>query len=710
MRHRGVAPLGILAGAFGIGISFVLIITFLSLNQPYLGVGFSTSADGKHVFVGKQGSVPEKVSGIVSPEGSMDLLPLDLTIEPDGAMGDYKTYGTFLSRQEKLAEIQRGEPFTILTESGSSLGIIPSDRGRPVYTLPYGFWIQVCVGLVSFLVSASVFAFRQSSAPARYLLLSGVATLIFAPAAALYSTRELALPGTLFRWMNDLNFFGGSLFAASFAALLLHYPKKLAPWWVGVSVVFLFVVWFVAQQIGLFESMTFARRFLVMIAVLATFILAGVQWVGTRRDPVARAALKWFLLSWILGTGLFAICILLPQLFGIDTSRYQGYSFLLFILVYAGLAFGIIRYRLFELGAWWRSILVWSSILLLLTVLYFTLVVGLRLNPGMALAIAVIFGVIFRVLSRNWLWGTLISPPDSRREELFSRVVGVALGSQVDQKALWEKFLTRLFNPLDLKPAPPGTVDVTISGDGAVMIIPAVGASGALLLEYPDGGSRLFSRADSSLARESWKMLAHALESRDAHESGVAEERSRIALDIHDNISSQLLCALHSPDVERKDLRIRETMAEIREMIRGSSTGNFTLEETLAELRFETGNRLAAAEIDLVWSCDEFPAETIAPGLPHALRSVIREGVSNIIKHSGASRVEVSLTVDGRNLSLLIADDGCGFDHSLKSEGSGLSNFHTRLQPFGAEVGISSSPEGTRITATILLEKLSSVS
>ena len=119
----------------------------------------------------------------------------------------------------------------------------------------------------------------------------------------------------------------------------------------------LFLVWFTAQQAGAFDSMTFARRFLVMIAIFASFALAGVHWFVTRRDPVARAALKWFLLSWILGTGLFGIGILLPQLFGLDTSRFQGYAFLLFILVYAGLAFGILRYRLFELGDWWRRVL-----------------------------------------------------------------------------------------------------------------------------------------------------------------------------------------------------------------------------------------------------------------------------------------------------------------------------------------------------------------
>src|SRR5690606_11497320 len=143
----------------------------------------------------------------------------------------------------------------------------------------------------------SVFAFRSREISARYLLLSRAATLTFAPLAAVYSTRELAAPGMLCRWLSDLNFLGGRLFAGSFVALLLHYPKRIAPAKVGAGIVLLYGVWFVAQQAGAFESMTFARRFLVVAGLGSTFVLAGVHWVRTKNDPVARAALQWFLLS-----------------------------------------------------------------------------------------------------------------------------------------------------------------------------------------------------------------------------------------------------------------------------------------------------------------------------------------------------------------------------------------------------------------------------
>lgn len=89
----------------------------------------------------------------------------------------------------------------------------------------------------------------------------------------------------------------------------------------------------------------------------------------------------------------------------------------------------------------------------------------------------------------------------------------------------------------------------------------------------------------------------------------------------------------------------------------------------------------------------------------HALRSVIREGISNVIKHSQATRAAVSLTLQKNKMHLLIADDGRGFDTDVKSGGSGLSNFRNRLQPFGGEVKITSSHKGTEISAAIPLEE-----
>jgi hypothetical protein len=297
-----LAPVTLFAMAIALGIGVVVVVTLLAHQQPWLGLKLAPAADGGAVVRTAKGPSTDIPKGTVfmaveSEHDRMDLLPLDLITEPDGALGDFTTYQRFLERQDRLARIQSSEEVIFTSRDGQQFVVRPVLSGRPLRDFPVDFWVQCLVGLIAWLVSAAVFVFNRNEASARYLLLSGASTLLFAPAAAVYTTRELAVPGALLQCASDLNFLGGSLFAASFVGLLLVYPRRIAPAWVGPAVVALYVVWFAAQQLGVFESMTFARRFLVMIGVATTFVLAGLHWRISSRDPLARAKLLWFLLS-----------------------------------------------------------------------------------------------------------------------------------------------------------------------------------------------------------------------------------------------------------------------------------------------------------------------------------------------------------------------------------------------------------------------------
>ncbi len=207
-----IAPRAILAGALAISIAVLVTIVVLAQAQPRLGIALGIGEDGETITIEREGLAALEVHEVSGGGESVLLEPLDLAIEPDGAMGTYRTYDKFLKRQQKLSEIQKADSIQFRTATGEVISIISEKRGRSLTQLPVSFWVQLSVGVIAFLISAAVFAFRSGELSARYLLLSGISTLIFAPAAALYSTREFALPGDLFRWVNDLNFLGGSLF------------------------------------------------------------------------------------------------------------------------------------------------------------------------------------------------------------------------------------------------------------------------------------------------------------------------------------------------------------------------------------------------------------------------------------------------------------------------------------------------------------------
>lgn len=692
--------------AVAVGMAVVGIVLMIAHRQPWLGLVLKPAADGVVVAAssGPGAGIPAgtRIETVSGNGGMVRLRALDLAIEPDGTMGDYETYREFLERQDELARVLAAGEIRLSTVGGGEKTVVPDRRGRPFASFPPDFWVQLVVGLAAWLVSATVFAFRPKDAAARYLLLSGAATLLFSPAAAIYSTRELALDGTLFRWANDLNFFGGSLFIASFVALLLHYPRRLGPGWLGISVVALFVGWFVAQQTGLFQSMTFARRFLVMIGVGATFILAGFHWFRTRGKPVERAALQWFLLSWMLGTSLFALFILLPQLFGVDTSSLQGYSFLLFLLVYGGLAFGILHYRLFEMGVWWRRIAVWTLTVLLLVLLDMMFLFGLGMSQGISLSLTLLIcGVVWLPL-RTWMWSRLRRTRQAHPAEWLGRVMDVALAPSVEMRdERWRKLLDEAFSPLGMEAEATRSGEVALGDEGLSMMVPGVGKLPSLRIRFVAGGRRLFSPMDAKLAGELVKALEHAFASRSAYEAGVAEERGRIARDIHDNIGAQLLAALHSEGADRKDARIRETLEDLRAVINDSPAEALTLDEAFAELRVESAERLAAAGIGLRWSGDGCDRTMLDSSTVHALRSILREAVSNVIRHSGARQTLVKVSNGDGSLRLRIEDDGDGCRNHDDTRGSGLSNMRARLARLGGSLELVRPDRGTRLSIHI---------
>jgi len=291
------------------------------------------------------------------------------------------------------------------------------------------------------------------------------------------------------------------------------------------------------------------------------------------------------------------------------------------------------------------------------------------------------------------------------REALFEKAVDVALTPPgQSQSTRWRELMSELFDPLRIKPAP-HSERVEIGAEGLKMTIPAVGEIAAIDLEYGYGGRRLFSPRDRTLAGELVSMLRHAIESRRSFEKGVAEERRRIARDMHDNIGAQLLGALHSRETERKDTMIRETLSDLRDIINNASRTGLPLDETLADLRMETAERLSSAGIALEWKIDAHPTPVLAPNTAHALRSMLREAVSNVIRHSSADRLNVRIHQDGNAIRLAIEDDGHGFDQKTVHTGYGLANMTTRVAGLGGSLDIVASETGTRLEARVPFER-----
>ncbi|MFP2911071.1 hypothetical protein ACLESD_39765, partial [Pyxidicoccus sp. 3LFB2] len=339
----------------------------------------------------------------LTPTGTM-ALDADLLVEEPDQLGTWARYDGFMARQSALAGLLAKGPLEVELAGGGRRTL--THRPRHFADLPFLFWWQVAVGAMGFLLAAGVLAFRITDWPARHFTLSGLGFLLFSSAAAIYSTRELVLDGALVLRCSSVNQCGALLFTGALAALLGCYPRRLGR--LPVLPLALYALTALACLAYFFQWAPDLSGLPAVVLGLfsTTFALALVQWWGTRGRPAERAALKWFLLSIYLGTCLFAGFVLIPSALGVPLPAGQGLMFAVFLFMFAGIALGITRYRLFELDRWWFQAWSWFLGGLAVIVFDFALAAWLRLSQAgaLGLSLALVGWVYFPLRQGVWSW------------------------------------------------------------------------------------------------------------------------------------------------------------------------------------------------------------------------------------------------------------------------------------------------------------------
>ncbi len=704
---KRLTPFTILALTAVAGLAAASVALLIALSQPWLGVRLSVDVESGLVRIADV--APHGSAKVLTPGeplakiGGIAIEAGDLVEEPDVAES-YVALRRFFERQGQLhAVLRSGTEVTLETvgASAAQVGVTPAPR-RPVTSLPPVFWVQIVTGFVSLMVGAWVWSLRRGELPARLLAGAGLGILAAAFSAAVYSSREVALPGGLFHALSALNHFGALAFGVAMVALFLVYPRRLVPvhalWLLPVVYGAIWVM--DTAWIG-FPGPAEAYHLPTVILMIGILLGAFLQYRASKDDPAARAAVRWFALSVGLCAGTFVTVVLMPNLFGIQPSVSQGYAFVLFGMLFLGVAAGVAHYRLFELEGWAFSILTYFGAVALLVLFDALLISFVAMDRPAAFALSLLVVALIYLPCRDWLARRLMPRWEIDREELFGRIVDVALSKDSVRESHWRQVLQDVFRPLhissEMKSAPEKP---TISEDGLALLLPSIPGFAPLKLSYAHSGRRLFSPHDRRFAAEICAMLTHAIASQNAHEKGATEERMRIARDMHDNMGAQLLSALHSDTPERKDTLIRETISDLRDIVNNAARGGKSIEELLADLKVEAAERLSAADIRLDWrdTCEDGDM-MLAPNAAHSLRSVLREIISNTIRHSGARTMRVRFEIQDGTVQLDVSDDGSGLSAGMQGNGSGLSNVEARLLALKGTLVLEDAKPGLAVRA-----------
>jgi two-component system sensor histidine kinase DesK len=201
---------------------------------------------------------------------------------------------------------------------------------------------------------------------------------------------------------------------------------------------------------------------------------------------------------------------------------------------------------------------------------------------------------------------------------------------------------------------------------------------------------------------------------------GASQERLRLARDMHDltgqslsmiTLKSELagrlldrLPASQERDRVREEIEqvaavSRQTLRDIREAISGYRRPTLAVEIVTARTALASAGITAHEDTDLTLLSGTFGQDEEA-----ALAWCLREAVTNVIRHSGATSCHISLAKKAGSVSLTVRDDGAGIRRDKRASptgGAGLHGMAERLRAVGGRLELLPADSGFQLVATV---------
>jgi two-component system NarL family sensor kinase len=256
--------------------------------------------------------------------------------------------------------------------------------------------------------------------------------------------------------------------------------------------------------------------------------------------------------------------------------------------------------------------------------------------------------------------------------------------------------------------------------------VPLYAPQGKMLgiLNVASGDWREISKDDLRLLYTIGDLLSIAIERarlfEQSVEYGAAEERNRLAREIHDTLAqglaaitlqleaAQLLMEQEGTTQEAR-LRVQNSLELAQENLeaarhsvielRSAPMGGKTLAEALTDLVEQQGDS-SGPEINLVVKGASRP---LPLQVEEGLLRIAQEALNNAVRHAEASNIEMRLTISSSGARLEIEDDGQGFDSGeIPADRFGLTGMNERAKLMGGTFEIQTTPgTGTRLEALV---------
>ena len=656
---------------------------FTALSLPQADALFRAGPDQLLIISGPadQGRV---LSGFtVDSQFTIGATP-DLVIEEPDVVPTYTDMNDLFSRIGQLTDALLAGHLVAQTATGELLPVQSVTRSPG--DLPAVFWLQILCATAALVVCALIWSTVKPALGSLGFILSGIGFALAAASASIYSTRSLFIDAGLFSFLSSINSIGCVLFGSGLILFLWNYPLSLWPR-LSKSITLLTFVAFVALSLSEVVDDISTSRYLPMLIMLV-LALAGLvcQWFNTSNSAAERLIVRWITISVLLGTSIFMLLVALPIILGFAEPAPQSLTIATFLLMYLSMMLAVVRYRLFDLERWYFAIWTWmlGGLAVLVADLVLASLLTLSSAATLTLSLALVGWIYFPL--RQWLWRRVFQREGDGLAAWLEASLPVMLqaiqGGQSPETVL-RQAAEAVFSPLEIRQIAQEYPQIEASRNGDCLYIP-LPVGGALQVFHPAQGRRLLSQRDELHAQLILSLYGLMMSSVTARREGAQQERQRLKRDLHDDLGAKLLRLLHRSDRDNQPL-VREAIADLRKLLDSKSAEENDTLKAVNGWREEAQIRCADHNVALNWQQSIAPAPMDAK-LFGNVTSVLRESLSNAIRHASDKAVDIRIDGSEDKLEILVTNRFAG---GGPGAGNGLDNIRQRLLDCGGVCAIS---------------------
>lgn len=203
-------------------------------------------------------------------------------------------------------------------------------------------------------------------------------------------------------------------------------------------------------------------------------------------------------------------------------------------------------------------------------------------------------------------------------------------------------------------------------------------------------------------------------------EADAADARAKIARELHDSLGHQSTVVSMHADVIRESLESdpqtaaesaslikqasKQMLGELRQTVRTLRRGAPNGPRELPSLNRDSLQKAIFDQLPLTVEAEVDVPQSLSDAVQSAVHRILQEALTNTVKHSHATAVQVAITASGSELRLLVSEPGPARSGSTAS-GFGLHGMRERVEALGGS--LTAGPEGTgfRVEALIPVER-----